>query len=181
MDASGASCSSAADPINSCSHGVFINHRGPDTKKTFASYLYRRLLIHGYRPFLDQEELEVGSNFPSQIVDTIRSASVHVAIFSPTYAHSPWCLRELVLMLESKAPIIPIFYHVDPAHLRWTDQPTKGVYAVALNQLQMKKTVDPQTDEEKPRYDSATLRKWRNALSTVADTSGFDLKGKFNG
>jgi hypothetical protein len=55
------------------------------------------------------------------------------------------------------------------------------VYGKALDELQMKKTVDSQTHQEKPRYDSATLQKWRNALSTVADISGFDLKGKFNG
>jgi len=181
MDASRASSSTAADPINSNrSHDVFINHRGPDTKKNFASYLYRRLLVHGFRPFLDQHELQEGVHFPSQIIGAIRSASVHVAIFSPTYAASQWCLDELLLMQESRAPIIPVFYKVEPADLRWTDQNKKGVYAKALDKLQMKKTVDSQTHEEKPRYDSATLQKWRNALSTVADTSGFDLKGKFN-
>jgi len=171
IDASRASSSSstAADSINSSSgdysHDVFINHRGPDTKKTFASYLYRRLLLHGFRPFLDMQVLQEGVNFYSQIVGAIRSASVHVAIFSPKYAESKWCLDELVLMQESGKPIIPIFYHVEPAELRWT----------TLDELQKKKTADSQ-----PRYDSATLLKWRNALSAVAYTSGFDLKGKFN-
>jgi hypothetical protein len=82
-------------------------------------------------------------------------------------------------MQESRAPIVPVFFNVEPAELRWTDQ-KKGVYGKALDELQKKKTVDSQTHQEKPRYDSATLQKWRNALSTVADTSGFDLKGKFN-
>jgi len=185
MDASRASSSTAADPINSSigdySHDVFINHRGPDTKKNFASYLYRRLLVHGFRPFLDQHELQEGVHFPSQIIGAIRSASVHVAIFSPTYAASQWCLDELLLMQESRAPIIPVFYKVKPADLRWTDQNKTGVYAKALDELQMKKTVDSQTREEKPRYDSATIQNWRNALSSVADISGYDLDGKFDG
>jgi len=104
-----------------------------------------------------------------------------VAIFSPTYAASQWCLHELHLMQESKAPIVPVFYNVEPAELRWTDQNKKGVYADALNKLQMKKTVDSQTHEEKPRCDSATIQNWRNALSSVADISGYDLDGKFDG
>jgi len=175
----------AADPITRSSgdysYDVFINHRGPDTKKNFAGYLYRRLLGHGLKPFLDQQELQEGVNFPSQIVGAIRNASVHVAIFSPTYAASQWCLDELLLMQESRAPIIPVFYKVKPADLRWTDQNKTGVYAKALDKLQMKKTVDSQTHEEKPRYDSATIQNWRNALSSVADISGYDLDGKFDG
>ena len=69
----GASSSSTSDdpnyPNNSCSnilYDVFINHRG-EVKKTFASHLYRGLLSRGLRPFLDQEELKEGLNFPSQL------------------------------------------------------------------------------------------------------------------
>jgi len=178
--ASSASSSVAADPTSS-SYDVFINHRGPDTKKTFASHLYHRLLSHGFRPFLDQEELEEGSHFPSQIEHAIRSASVHVAVFSPKYAESEWCLRELLLMLESRAPIIPVFYHVQPADLRWTGEDKTGVYAKALHRLQMKTTHCSQTNQPKPRYDPDTIQKWRDALSSVADKSGFDLDGKFHG
>jgi hypothetical protein len=69
IDAPRASSSTAAHPTTSgsCDYGyyVFINHRGPDTKKSFASYLYRRLLSHGFRPFLDQQELEEGLDFRS--------------------------------------------------------------------------------------------------------------------
>jgi len=39
-----------------------------------------------------------------------RTASIHIAIFSPRYAESTWCLNELVLMLESRSTIIPVFY-----------------------------------------------------------------------
>jgi hypothetical protein len=184
-DAFSASSSTAADPTTSGScdysrHDVFINHRGPDTKKTFASYLYHRLLSHGFTVFLDLEELEEGLPFPSQIEGAIQTASVHVAVFSSTYAESPWCLKELLLMLKSGAPIIPVFYHVEPSELRWT-QNKNGLYGKALHNLQMKKTKDPQTDMTVPRYDPATIQNWRNVLSSVADISGFDLDNKFNG
>jgi hypothetical protein len=152
-------------------YDVFINHRGPDVKKTFASHLYRRLLSYGLRVFLDQPELQRGDYLTPQIEDAIRSASVHVAIFSPGYADSIWCLNELVQMLESKAPIIPVFYHVKPAELRWT-RGKKRSYAEALENLERKTECDLQT----PRHHSTTIENWRNALSKVADISGFELE-----
>jgi len=156
-------------------YDVFINHRGPDVKKTFASYLYRRLISHGLRVFLDQPELQQGDKLISQIEGAIKTASVYVAIFSPGYAESNWCLDELLLMLESGATTIPVFYNVRPAELRWT-RGKDGLYAQALNKLEKKKAYDPQTNEEKARYDSTTIESWRNALSSVAGISGFELE-----
>eukprot|EP00253_Pinus_taeda_P015240 PITA_15240 len=154
---------------------VFINHRGPDAKKTFASHLYRRLCSYGLRVFLDQRELQRGDYITSQIEGAIRSASVHVAIFSTGYAESVWCLDELVQMLESKSPIIPVFYHVKPAELRWT-RGKEGGYGKALEKLEKKTTFDPETSEVKLRYDSGTIKNWKNALSHVAGISGFELE-----
>lgn len=142
-------------------------------KKTFASHLYRRLISYGLRVFLDYQELQEGESLTCQIHGAIRSASVQIAIFSPTYAESNWCLDELLLMLESRAPIIPVFYHVRPADMRWTRG--EGVYARSLRNLQKKRTYDAQ-----PRYSSTTIESWRNALSRVADVSGLDLEA-FNG
>eukprot|EP00253_Pinus_taeda_P001391 PITA_01391 len=162
-------------PESSYCYDVFINHRGPDVKKTFASLLYRRLRLHGFKVFLDQYELQKGDRLTSQIEDAIRTASVHVAIFSAGYADSKWCLQELVQMLESGATIIPLFYDVKPAQLRRTRE-ANGVYAKALRKLEKKKAYDSRTDEEKPRFNSATIESWRAALSRVADISGFELE-----
>eukprot|EP00253_Pinus_taeda_P011449 PITA_11449 len=153
---------------------VFISHRGPDVKKTFASHLYRRFLLHGYRVFLDQQELQEGDSITSQIESAIRTASVHVAIFSPGYAESNWCLNELLGMLDSGSTIIPVFYHVKPAQLRWTLG--DGVYAEALKRLATKKTYDSLSREQKPRYDPATIERWRNALYRASEISGFELE-----
>jgi leucine-rich repeat protein SHOC2 len=164
-----ASTSTSADVYD-----VFINHRRPDVKKTLASHLYHRLISHGLQVFLDYQELNVGENFDSEIKGAIKSASVHVAIFSQTYAESKWCLNELQLMLESGSPIIPVFYKVKPADLRWT-RGKDGVYAQALSKLEEKRTYDSQ-----PRYDPTTVENWRNALFTVSGISGFELDA-FNG
>lgn len=64
--------------------------------------------------------MQVGDDLTYQIKAVIKTASVHVAIFSENYANSKWCLDELVLMVESRAIIIPVFFeNVKPAHLRW--------------------------------------------------------------
>eukprot|EP00253_Pinus_taeda_P008855 PITA_08855 len=169
-----ASSSSASTSYSPPPWDIFINHRGPDVKKTFASYLYRRLIDRSLRVFLDKEELEAGQNIPSQIQQAILGASLHIAIFSPTYAESTWCLDELVLMVESVKSgkiILPVFYKVQPSVLRHTVK--DGAYAYALRKLEGKTAHDPETGEEKPRYNSDSFRKWRDALSFVADISGF--------
>jgi hypothetical protein len=148
-------------------------------KKTLASHLYHRLLVHGLRVFLDYQELQEGDKLTSQIEGAIRSASVNIAIFSANYAESSWCMNELLMILESGSTIIPVFYGVQPSQLRWT-QGDNGAYARALHKLEQKKTFDSQTHQDIPRYDPNTIGKWRKALSAVADICGFDLE-TYNG
>jgi hypothetical protein len=133
------------------------------------------------RPFLDQQDLHEGLPFPYQLEAVIRNASVHVAVFSPKYAESRWCLDELLLMRQSGAPIIPVFYHINPADLRRTAHNKTEGYGLSLHQLELKTTLDPRTQEEQLRYDPATIHKWRDALSSFADISGFHLDDKYDG
>eukprot|EP00253_Pinus_taeda_P014484 PITA_14484 len=169
-----ASSSTPTSPGNNNNYvfDVFINHRGPDVKRTLATDLHNRLCKHDLRVFLDQQELQEGEKITPQIESAIRTASVHIAIFSPRYADSRWCLDELLLMVEtmskSSSTIIPVFYGVNPAELRWT-RSKNGVYARALCVLEEKKT-----SHNLPRYDNNTIEKWRKALSEVADIKGFD-------
>eukprot|EP00253_Pinus_taeda_P005227 PITA_05227 len=165
-----ASASIAPHPSNNQWYEVFISHRGPDTKKTFARLLYLRLLENGVRAFLDEKEMQRGYDFPSQIKQAISTASVHVAILSRGYAESNWCLDELLQMLQTGAPTIPVFYGVPPYEVRWT-RGKNSKYAQDLQNLAKKKT-----QEKQPRYGSKKIKKWRNALSRVADFSGFELE-----
>eukprot|EP00253_Pinus_taeda_P013145 PITA_13145 len=171
------SLSEMAQPSSSAAansdHDVFINLCGPDAKKNFGSHLYRSLLSHGLRVFLDQRELRRGDDFSVQIEHAIRSASVHVAIFSRRYADSPLCLDELVQMLDTKAPIIPVFYHhVKPDELRGTRGKKQRTYAEALDELARETDHDGQT----LRHSTSKIQKWRDALREVAKRSGFELE-----
>ncbi|GLJ33362.1 hypothetical protein SUGI_0671170 [Cryptomeria japonica] len=138
-------------------YDVFINHRGPDVKQTLAARLYNSFEQLGIRAFLDSKEKELGNSFPSIIEIAICSAKVHIAIFSKTYAESPWCLAELVLMLKSTAKITPLFYQVKPFDLRYIEG---GAYAEAFNKYR-----------EKGRY-LEKLSEWKEALQSLSLIAG---------
>lgn len=140
---------------------VFINHRGPDVKHTLATAIYNALNRMGLRIFLDVEALQPGDLIPMHIQEAMRSASLHIAIFSKSYAHSPWCLAELSFMLKTGTRIVPVFYYVDPSDLRWVGQ-GKGIYSPAFSQY-----------EQKGRYTSEKLEEWKMALQNISFHSGF--------
>ena len=93
----------------------------------------------------------------------MQNASLHLATFSENYAQSPWCLAELSFMLKSGAPIVPVFYHVQPDDVRYA----KGVYAKAFSR-----------HEEKGRYTSEKLQEWKNALHNVSINIGHIVDNK---
>lgn len=155
-------------------HDVFINHRGPDVKHTFASHLYHCLCAHGLRVFLDTEELQKGESITDQLERAIQRSSVHVVILSQRYAESAWCLDELSLMLQSGSTIFPVFYHVEPFDIR------HGYYNECLKELGWKITYDYQTHGAVPRHDPSKIENWRSALSVVSQIPGFMLQ-QYNG
>ncbi|XP_059077147.1 probable disease resistance protein At1g61300 [Cryptomeria japonica] len=153
-------------PLQKERWGIFINHRGPDVKDTLARAIYYALQARGFRVFLDSEGLQLGDFFPAEVEEAMRSASLHLAIFSPTYAQSPWCLAELSFMLKSGKPIIPVFYCVRPTDLRWVAQ-GKGVYVNAFSEY-----------EEKHRFSSEKLQEWKTALHKVSFYIGAIINNK---
>ncbi len=139
---------------------VFLNHRGPDVKGGFASHLHQALQEAGCRPFLDKLALEKGQPGQKKIFEALGCASVHVAIFSEDYAGSEYCLDELCAMLESKKPIIPVFYDVSPSVLRC--EAHDGPYTKAIL-------------KNHGRRSASEVKKWKQALRTAADLNGFKL------
>lgn len=84
---------------------VFINHRGVDTKKTVAALLYDRLVRVRLRPFLDYKNLRPGEKLFDEIHGAIRQCKVGVAVFSPRYCESYFCLHELAMIIESNKKV----------------------------------------------------------------------------
>ncbi|KAK4439211.1 TIR-only protein [Sesamum alatum] len=98
-------------------YDVFINHRGTDTKRSVASLLYDHLYQLKLRPFLDNKNMKPGDKLFEKIDAAITGCKIGVAVFSPRYCESYFCLHELALMMELKKKVIPIFCDVKPSEL----------------------------------------------------------------
>ncbi|KAG0607740.1 hypothetical protein M758_8G051100 [Ceratodon purpureus] len=147
-------------------YDVFLNHRGPDVKAGFISHLDEALRTAGLNPFLDKASLKKGHPAFRSINDALEAAKIHVAVVSKGYAESKYCLTELVAMMRSGKPVIPVFYDVEPVDLRWVEN---GPFAKAFEKHKLKRT--PEQVEE-----------WRDALLKLAEITGIyfrlaDYKG----
>ncbi|KAK4399084.1 TIR-only protein [Sesamum angolense] len=100
---------------------VFINHRGVDTKRNVAGLLYHHLRSLRLRPFLDSKSMKPGDKLFDKIDVAIRECKVGIAVFSPMYCDSYFCLHELSLMTECGKKIVPVFCDVKPSELRVKD------------------------------------------------------------
>ena len=141
-------------------YDVFINHRGPDVKKTFVAHLNDALRRDGFRPFLDAKSIGQGRHVFNSIDKALKGACVHVAVFSKRYAESKYCLNELCDMLKSEQVILPVFYGVEPENLRYIDG---GPFKEGFR----KHVQRGRKDEE--------IKRWKEAFHKVADYSGFRL------
>ncbi|XP_070663086.1 disease resistance protein RPV1-like isoform X1 [Malus domestica] len=147
-------------------HDVFLSFRGEDTRNTFTSHLYAALRRKKIETFIDYK-LERGDKIAPALVEAIEKSKLSVIIFSKNYASSTWCLDELVHILRCKERygqfVIPIFYDIDPSHIR----KQQGTYADAFARL-----------EERFKDSMDKVHKWRDALREAAKISGFDNSNK---
>ncbi|KAI3498804.1 hypothetical protein L1887_34588 [Cichorium endivia] len=100
---------------------VFINHRGIDTKKNVAGLLYNHLMRLRLRPFLDSRNMKPGDKLFNKIDTAISGCKVGVAVFSPRYCQSYFCLHELARIMDAKKKVIPVFCDVKPSELMVKD------------------------------------------------------------
>ncbi|KAM5583688.1 putative disease resistance protein [Rosa sericea] len=145
-------------------YDVFLSFRG-ETRHGFVSHLYDELESTGrINTFMDEEKMEVGKAISPNLLMAIEESRLAIVVLSPNYASSPWCLDELTKIhqsMEGRDRILPVFYHVDPSHVRHQ----LGSYAEAFT-----------NHEEKSRQSNEKFDQWRLALKNVADLSGWDTK-----
>ncbi|KAF7852401.1 LOW QUALITY PROTEIN: hypothetical protein BT93_L0946 [Corymbia citriodora subsp. variegata] len=149
---------------------VFLSFRGPDTRLDIADYLYNSLIHAGIRAYRDNEELPIGEEIGPELVQAIKQSEISIPILSKGYAASPWCLMELVQMVECKEKwgrkIMPVFYNVAPSEVRYQT----GSYGEAIN-----------LHINKRRYTDETIQNWKVALSKVGALRGWELKERGKG
>ena len=153
-----ASSSSSSNPRNN-KHDVFLSFSGEDTRDNFTSHLYSALCQKGIETFID-DQLNRGDEISQSLLDTIEASSISIIIFSEKYASSGWCLDELSKVLDCRKVyaqiVIPVFYRVDPSHVR----KQIGSFGVSFSKLK----------EKFPEK----MQRWRSALTEAANLSGFD-------
>ncbi|XP_024042909.1 TMV resistance protein N, partial [Citrus clementina] len=151
--------SSSSSPRNSNKYEVFLSFKGEDTRDNFTSHLYSALCQNKIETFIDND-LKRGDEISQSLLDTIEASTISIVIFSERYASSGWCLDELLKILECKHGygqiVIPVFYRVDPSHVRRQT----GNFGDFFSKL----------EERFPQK----LQRWRNALTAAANLSGFD-------
>ncbi|KAF7849945.1 hypothetical protein BT93_L0096 [Corymbia citriodora subsp. variegata] len=81
---------------------VFLSFRGTDVIRNFLSYLYTAPDQKGIHIFVDSEELRKGEEISPTLMTVIEDLHVTIIIFSKNYASSPWCLEEVVKIMECK-------------------------------------------------------------------------------
>ncbi|CAN0842447.1 Disease resistance protein L6 [Linum grandiflorum] len=146
---------------------VFLSFRGPDTRHHITDILYRFLVHLKIRTFRDDDELRKGEEIGRNLVQAIGQSKIYVPIISERYAHSKWCLKELVEIVQhhkqdQRHMILPIFYMVDPRDVRHQT----GPYESAFRQ------------HKKNKFDEATIQSWKDALKEVGALKGWHVKTK---
>ncbi|PWA36123.1 toll/interleukin-1 receptor (TIR) domain-containing protein [Artemisia annua] len=156
--------------------GLGKNEQGIDTRLNFTNYLYEALVNENITTFLDEQEVETGEELKPELTIAIKGSCASIIVLSKNYASSTWCLDELVLILEqrkvSKHIVVPIFYHVEPTHVRKQE----SSFGEAL--FKHRQRMEAEQDEEKKSQAARKLESWTEALKEVADLKGKDVNGR---
>ncbi|KGN51651.2 hypothetical protein Csa_008503 [Cucumis sativus] len=169
----GSSLVGLAQSSSSCSsnlkwsYDVFLSFRGEDTRNNFTSHLDRALREKGVNFFID-DKLERGGQISESLLKSIDGSKISIIIFSKNYASSTWCLDELVKIVQCMKSmghiVFPVFYKVDPSEVR----KQTGGFGEALAKHEANELM---TNKVQP---------WKEALTTAASLSGWDLATRKN-
>eukprot|EP00050_Salpingoeca_kvevrii_P007220 m.294610 g.294610 ORF g.294610 m.294610 type:complete len:1440 (-) comp13030_c0_seq1:65-4384(-) len=88
---------------------VMISYSHKDKK--FALVLRRFLEQHHITTWMDHTDptgITSGSVWRDEIGQAIKDASAVIAVLSPSYEASPWCMKELILAKHSRTEILPL-------------------------------------------------------------------------
>ena len=119
--------------------------------------------------FKDDTELEWGNPISLDLFHAIKNSKIAVIILSKNYAFLTWCLQELakiVECMEEGLRVLPIFYLVDPSHVRHQEKSFAKAFA--------KHEKDFKGNPEREQI----LQKWKATLRYGANLSGGSLDNR---
>ncbi|KAL7618334.1 hypothetical protein Lser_V15G03480 [Lactuca serriola] len=157
-------------------YDVFLSFRGVDTRHSFTDHLHEALIDANINTFLDDEEIETGEDLKPELESAIKASRASVIVLSKNYASSTWCLDELVLILEQRMTsnhiVIPIFYHVEPTHVR------KQLSSFGDAMAKHRQMMEAETNADKRSQLAQKMDRWNKALIEVANLKGNDVRGR---
>ena len=125
---------------------VYLSFNKEDPNRYIAEYAGKALLLEGVE--LKQQQMK-----------GINKCRIAILLLSTHYLSSGWCLEELVRILKCRQEwgmiVVPIFYHLNPSHLR----KLTGVAAMALS---------------KQEVGGFWWKRWKSALKQASDLCGWD-------
>ncbi|CAL5401808.1 unnamed protein product [Camellia sinensis] len=161
-----------------CSYDVFLSFRGEATRKTFTDHLCTALVHAGFRTFRDDDGIERGENIKLELNKAIQESKISIVVFSEDYASSSWCLDELVMILERRRTVghvvLPVFYHVDPSHVRKQKKSFKEAFTRHEERFRA------EVSERKVEW-IGKVEEWKAALREAADLAGMNLQNQTDG
>ncbi|GLJ50696.1 hypothetical protein SUGI_1080090 [Cryptomeria japonica] len=143
---------------------VFLSFRGKYVRMPMVDTLCKALSKAGLHVFLDSDKLKKGEIIWPALEKAIKSSAIRIPIFSQGYADSAWCLKEAAAMLNSPGKIIPLFYGVDPTHVR---------YPLSDSSPYKKSFVKHYGHPD--RYPLEDVDRWRHALEQICSHSGWSM------
>ncbi|XP_033142917.1 protein VARIATION IN COMPOUND TRIGGERED ROOT growth response isoform X2 [Brassica rapa] len=137
-------------------YDVFPSFSGVDVRVTFLSHLLKEFDKKLITAFKDNE-IERSRSLDPELKQAIKDSRIAVVIFSQNYASSSWCLNELLEIVKCGQMVIPVFYRLDPSHVRKQTGDFGKIF---------EETCKNQTEE-------VIIIQWRRALTDVANTLGY--------
>ena len=148
---------------------VFLSFTGEDTRLNFTDHIHAALKKRGFIVFRDTEGIEKGQAIKQQLLKAIEDSLYSIIILCENYAFSTWCLDELQKILEASEnlgrQVFPIFYDVDPSDVR-------------KHRKSFEEALAKHDETFKHSNDKDKVQRWRDALTQVANISGWDSRGR---
>ena len=150
-------------------YDVFLSFCGVDTRKNFTDHLYTALKQKGIVTFRDDEKLERGKYISKELLKAIEESKYAIIVLSRSYASSRWCLIELTKIVECMKDngliVLPVFYHVDPSHVRNQTGTLAETFA---------------KHEKDPEINIKDVQAWKDALKEVGNISGWHVNDRYH-
>ncbi|KAK3420466.1 hypothetical protein EUGRSUZ_G01283, partial [Eucalyptus grandis] len=148
-------------------YGVFISYKQNDMLHT-VSHLKGALERRGIRTFVDFT-LDGGVQFQREINDVIEQSEIAVVVASQSYHFSPWCLNELVKILECQKKggliLLPIFWGINARELR--EQSILFMENIGQGEKGFK--------QDNPHQ----IQRWRDALRALGMIKGWSASARY--